>query len=133
MNEVGLNLVEILEKVINTERSIIITLPSSVKWEDYEKELDKVKDFSQNLNFKVPFFPKGIKEGDKCYMVHKGKVIGWMFITGMEEKDFTCTTTGKKWTGKFILRSGPFHYIHENIPMKGFQGFRYFSISDYIK
>lgn len=127
----NLNLVKLLENVINTERSIIVTIPSNISWSDYEKELKKVEDYSNELNYKVPFFPKGIKKGDKCYLVHNGYVMGWMEITGMEEKKFVCNTTGKEWNGKFILRSGPFHYLDNKIKMKGFQGFRYFSIDDY--
>lgn len=126
-----LKLNSILQEVLEKNRSLIITLPSNIEWSDYEKELQKVEDYSNELNFKVPFFPKGIKNGDKCYIVHKGRVVGWMEITGMAEKEFTCNTTNKKWKGKFILRSGPFHYIDKEIPMKGFQGFRYFSIEDY--
>ena len=40
-------------------------------------------------------------------------------------KSFDCTTTGEHWEGKFIQRTGGFHKI-DPIPMKGFQGFRYF-------
>ena len=44
----------------------------------------------------------------------------------MEEKKFICSTTGRKYKGKFIKRSGPFHKITP-IKTKGFQGFRYFN------
>jgi hypothetical protein len=49
-----------------------------------------------------------------------------MKIVGMEEKEFTCSTTGNKLKGKFIMRSGKFNKI-EPIQMKGFQGFKYFN------
>lgn len=104
---------------------IIVTIPKSIKWEDYKKELDAVKDYSQIMNFKVNNFPKTAK-GNKCYLCYNGNIIGWMEIVGLSEKEFTCTTTGNKWKGKFIERSGPFHKI-DPIPMKGFQGFRYFN------
>lgn len=126
-----LNLVKIFEDVLQEERSIVITLPMSEQWENYQKEMDVVKNYSQVMNFKVPFFPKGVKNGDKCYIVHDGLVKGWMEIVGMEEKEFTCTTTGKVWMGKFIMRSGPFHKIDKIIPMKGFQGFRYFNLDEH--
>lgn len=105
------------------QKDIIITLPKTISWEEYLEELNLVKDYSNVLNFKVNQFPK-IKIGSKCYLVHKGFIIGWMEIVGLSEKNFTCSTTGKKWLGKFIERSGPFNYI-EPIAMKGFQGFRY--------
>ena len=104
-------------------KDIIITLPKSISWDDYQKELDLVKDRKNIMNFKVNNFPK-TQKGCKCYLVHNGVLKGWMEITGMSEKDFVCSTTGKNWKGKFIERSGPFHYI-DPVPMKGFQGFRY--------
>ena len=122
---------KILEEIEHSNKSIIITLPSSEKWEDYEPELDNVKNYSNVMNFKVHNFPKGIKEGDKCYIVHQGFIKGWMEIVGFSEKEFTCNTTDKKWRGKFIERSGPFHYLTEKVPYKGFQGFRYFNLDEY--
>lgn len=104
-------------------RDIIITIPKKIAWTDYEKEMLAVKDGSQVMNFKVSSFPK-IKPGNRCYVVHDGEIKGWMKIVGTSEEEFECTTTGKKWSGKFIQRSGPFHYINP-IEMKGFQGFRY--------
>jgi len=93
------------------------------------KELNNVRNGLSVLNFKVNNLPKLSKVGDKCYLNYKNNVIGWMTITGFSDKDFTCTTTGKKWSGKFIQRSGPFNSITP-IPMKGFRGFRYFTLSE---
>lgn len=92
---------------------------------EYEKELKAVEDGTSVLNFKVPFFPKNSKVGNKCYMVYKGAIIGWMNIVGFSEQEFACDVTGKKWKGKFIQRSGKFNSI-DPIPYKGFQGFRYY-------
>ena len=121
----------ILEEISKNKRSLIITLPSTINWEDYEKELRKTTNYKQSLNFKVHNFPKGIHKGDKCYVVHKGFIRGWMEIVGFKEESFICTTTKKKWNGKFIQRSGPFHYIQEKLPYRGFQGFRYFDLNEY--
>lgn len=108
------------------KKDIVVTLPSKTKWSDYTKELNLVKDYSSVMNFKVNSLPKDTEIGNKCYLCYQGKVIGWMKIVGLIEKEFTCTTTGKKYKGKFIVRSGPFNKINP-IEMKGFQGFRYFS------
>ena len=116
----------LVENLINEPQDIVITIPSTISWADYQKELNAVKDYSQVMNFKVSNFPKKTKVGSKCYLCYKGYVIGWMKIVGMEEKEFTCTTSGKQYKGKFILRSGPFNKIAP-IKMTGFQGFRYFS------
>ena len=112
-----------LAEELDNYNDVIITLPKTVKWEDYEKELETIKDGTQVMNFKVNHLPK-TKEGCKCYLVHDGYIRGWMTIVGLVEDDFTCTTTGKEWSGKFIQRAGQFNYI-DPIPMKGFRGFRY--------
>lgn len=122
---------KIIEQIEKQRHSIIITLPSSEKWDTYKNELKKVENYSNVMNFKVPNFPKGIKKGDKCYVVHNGYIKGWMEIIGFSEETFTCNTTNKEWSGKFIKRSGPFHYLSEKIPMKGFRGFRYFDLDEY--
>jgi hypothetical protein len=110
----------------NTKGDIVVTLPKHIKWSDYEKELDTVKDGVEVMNFKVPFLPK-VSIGAKCYIAHDGFVKGWMEIVGLSDKGFDCTTTGQHWDGKFVQRSGKFNYI-EPIPMKGFQGFRYIKL-----
>lgn len=112
------------EFVQNTEpRDIIITIPKSIKWSDYQKEL-QAAEAGEIMNFKVNNFPK-TKVGNKCYVLHDGSIKGYMVISGLSEKDFTCTTTGKEWVGKFIERTGKFYPITP-VPMKGFQGFRYY-------
>lgn len=104
-------------------RDIAITIPKSTRWEDYEEELAAAR-AGEVLNFKVRQFPR-TEPGRRCYVVHDGAVRGWMHISGLSEKAFTCTTTGKRWEGKFIERTGEFHPLEEPVPMKGFMGFRY--------
>lgn len=109
----------------NTQKGdIIITVPKKIKWSDYKKELAAAEEGAV-LNFKVSNFPK-VKPGDRCYILYNGKIIGYHIISGIQEKDFKCTTTGRHWSGKFIQRTGKFHRITP-IAMKGFQGFRYAS------
>ncbi len=105
---------------------IIITIPQTIKWEDYEKELEAVEDEKQVINFRTPNFPTQTNIGDRCFVVHKGFIRGWQKIVGFDEKQFRCSTTGKRWSGKFIQRSGKFFKI-KPFQYKGFQGFRYFS------
>ena len=104
---------------------IIVTIPKSISWKNYQKELKAVESGNQVMNFKVPRLPKQAKVGDKCYLCHNGYVIGWMKIVGMQSGGFVCTTTGTNWEGNFIQRGGRFNKI-KPIPMKGFQGFKYF-------
>lgn len=102
---------------------IAVTLPQTVSWADYELELATVADRSHVMRFKVPNFPK-VCAGSRCYIVHKGLVKGWMDVVGLKHDDFTCSTTGQQWRGKFVERSGEFHPVEPH-PMPGFQGFRY--------
>ena len=111
------------------KNALLITLPSSIKWEDYEKELKAVEDESQVMNFKVPFLPKNIHHIKRVYLVHQGNIVGWQKFVGTSDKPFKCTTTDKNWEGKFIQRTGPFHKI-EPIPCVGFQGFRYYDYDE---
>lgn len=126
-----LSLKNILNEILKKDRSLLITLPSSVTWKEYEKELRKAANWKYVLNFKVYNYPNGVHKGDKCYVIHNGLIKGWMEIVGFKEKEFTCSSTNKKWQGKFVEQSGPFHYLNEKIPYKDFQGFRYFDLQDY--
>ena len=106
--------------------SIVITIPKSIKWTDYEKELSAVEDESQEMHYKIPTLPKDVNVGDRCYLCHDGYIKGWMKISHIGKLDgFECTTTGKDWSeGYYVSRTGPFHYLKNPIPMKGFMGYR---------
>ena len=106
---------------------LIITIPKKIKWGDYEKEIETVKDGSQMMLFRVPFKPKHDLIGERCYICHDGYIKGWMKVVDVIYSDgFTCTTTGNVWPeGWYICRSGEFHYLSDPIPMKGFRGIRY--------
>lgn len=105
---------------------IVITIPKSIKWTDYQMELKAVESSEQTMFFKVPTLPKKANVGDRCYLCHNGLVVGYMNITWMGiMSEFTCTTTIQVWpAGHYIGRSGKFTYI-KPIPYKGFQGYRY--------
>ncbi len=103
----------------------IITIPQDIEWKDYARELAFVEDWSGVLNYRVPFRPK-VEEGDRCFVVWRGRVRGWMEVVGVEHypDGFTCETTGRQWpSGFYILRSGPFHEV-DGPAMKGFRGIR---------
>ena len=112
--------------IMENNIGICITIPKSIKWEDYQKELDAVADWSQELNYKVNNLPTKVQKGDRCYLCYDGYIIGWMTITFIGQKKFRCTTTGKDWDyGNYISRSGPFHRLKQPTPCKGFRGFKY--------
>jgi hypothetical protein len=108
-------------------RSWVITVPKTVLWEDYLEEVRDAAEWQEVLNFRVRGFPKEMQVGDRCYIVHNGKVRGWMEICGLAVRDgFRCHTTGKDWpAGKYIQRSGQFHFV-DGPGMNGFRGVRRF-------
>ena len=111
----------------NMGRNICITVPKSIKWEEYEKEIEAVEDGEQEMNYRLPTVPNDVEVGDRFYVCYCNNIIGWMEITGIGKKDgFNCSTTGRKWDdGNYISRSGEFHYLKTPVPMKSFMGYRY--------
>ena len=124
MSSKFLNIASLLEKIHEDERSLIITLPATVSWKEYEKDFEKVNEFQ------VTHFPKGVKEGSRCYIVYNGKIKGWQEITGFKDESFSYCFGSVRHL-KFIQRSGKFHYLEKEIPYKGFNGFRYFNYKEY--
>ena len=45
-------------------RNIAITVPKTIKWEQYEKEIDAVRDGEQEMNYRLPTLPKDTEVGD---------------------------------------------------------------------
>lgn len=116
-------------------KHILVTLPRTVKWTDYERELAAVADGSQTMWFRVPSIPKITQHESRCYIMHEGVVKGWMLITGlMISSGFTCSTTEKYWPkGNYVGRSGEFHHtgpaevlLFGLGKLRGFQGYRYY-------
>lgn len=122
----------IKENLSIEDTAICITLPKTVKWSDYELELETVKDETSEMNYRLSSKPSKIKTGDRCYICHNGFLIGWMKISDISFKDdFICSTTGQYWkSGWYISRTGEFHYLKERIPMKGFMGYKYITPVD---
>ena len=103
----------------------LVTIPQTVPWAVYEKELAAVADGSSTMFYRVHYTPKEMAVGDRMYIVHKGHVRGWMAITEAKYRGgFTCETTGIHWpAGFYIGRSGEFHKVAP-FRYKGFQGVR---------
>jgi hypothetical protein len=112
---------------IETPSNIVITIPATISWDDYEKEIATVADRSQVMRFKVARLPTRNVIGGRCYLCYHGHIIGWMEIVGTHSGDFICSTTGQRWSGDFIERSGAFNRLTTPIPHKGFQGWRYWN------
>lgn len=104
---------------------IIITIPVTTSLEVYKKEIAKAEEEGEIMNYKVVNFPTKSAVGKKCWVCYDKRIIGYMTISGFSEKAFTCSTTGKQMQGKFIERSGKFHWLKEPFEHEGFRGFRY--------
>lgn len=105
-------------------RSWIITLPKTVKWEYYQKELNACADWSTEMSYRLRYRPKAAI-GDRCFVLWNGKIRGWMKVVIVHQSpEFKCSTTGKIWPrGWYITRSGPFNLV-DGPEMKGFRGIR---------
>jgi hypothetical protein len=111
----------------NTPKNILITIPKSIEWSEYEKELKKAEN-GDILNFKINNLPKENIIGGRCYICYNGNIIGYHIISGINNNNFDCTTTGKNWKGTFVQRTGKFYRLESPVPQKGFQGWRYYNV-----
>lgn len=120
-------------ETVTDDVAIMITIPKTIKWSEYEKELETVKDGNETMFYKVSSLPKRIHEGSRCYICYSGKVVGWMTVDFVGTMDqFKCSTTGKDWSdGYYVGRTGEFHYLDNEYPQKGFMGYRYVNPSDF--
>lgn len=120
---------QILHEELDARKTAVcITVPKTIKWEDYMAEINDALVNNYELNFKVPTCPQKVKAGDRCYVCYDGYIRGWMTITSIIKRTagFNCLTTGKQWEpGYYIIRKGEFHYLDNPVPMKGFMGYRY--------
>lgn len=101
----------------------IVTLPRTTEWLEYKKEL-LAAESGAFLNYRVN--ETKAAAGDRLWLVWRGRVRGWMEISGKKywREGFTCLSTGQKWPpGVYIQRSGRFHYVKGDL-MKGFMGIR---------
>ena len=110
---------------------IIICIPRSVPWSEYQKELDKVATGKYLLNYRVSKKPQKLNVGDRCYIIHNNILKGWMKVVGINKcSEFTCNTTGKKWSeGWYIQRTGEFHPV-EPKHILSFRGYRYYKSNE---
>jgi len=106
----------------------VITLPQTVEWEDYQKELDFVEKEGGTLWYRVARVPRDLRRGDRVFLVWRGKVRGWMkaIHDGDYSMGFFCQVTDRYWPeGWYVVREGKFHRV-DGPEMKGFRGIRKF-------
>ena len=72
--------------------------------------------------------PKDLDIGDKVFYVEDGFVRGFAVVYDIDYGEFTCSATGKQRSGNQIIMSADSWKWIQPIPMKGFQGWRHFSL-----
>jgi len=113
----------------------VVTVPKTINWNDYLKEINDVEKKNLVINYKASYIPKDMKVNDRMWIVHNGRIRGFMKICSFGKQDgFVCQTSGKKWAnGNYIQRSGKFYELDHYVAMKGFQGLRKLDIQKIVK
>lgn len=103
-----------------------ITVPRTVSWIRFEREMDAIADGSRVKSYRVRRIPKGLQVGDRLFVVWTGRVRGWLRVVGWEGhvRTWQCHSTGAVWpAGEYIQCHGPFYKV-EGPEMRGFRGIR---------
>lgn len=107
---------------------LVITWPKRRSLQSYLAELDKAERYGQLINFRLGSKPK-LEQFERCYMVHDGAIRGWNEVIAVEYKPADTVRdpfTGGYWPGGTYIVRHPFWHPVDPIPMKGFQGYRYY-------
>jgi hypothetical protein len=109
---------------------IAVTWPKTRPLGSYYAELERARRAGQVINFRVGARPKETPQ--RCYMVYDGFVRCWMPVKGVVWRNqFEIRRVGGGWwpPGWYIVRTPVYAELERQVPMKGFQGFRYFDRS----
>lgn len=112
---------------------MVVTWPKSKALEVYLHELEQATALGLEINFRVPTPPTRVEAIERCYIVHSGYVRGWnavRSITKRGEREVARVVSdafsGFWPAGWYIVRDPEWHPIDPLVPMRGFQGWRYF-------
>ena len=121
----------------------LITIPKTIPWSTYQRELNAVADSIGELAYRL--YPvndigrsrsrsRAVQPGERCFVVWNGYIRGWQEIVGMRESEgFLCQATRRWWSpGIYLVRTGPFHRI-KPIPHQGFRGIRLLRVEEKIE
>ena len=110
---------------------IVVTTPKSERVKaEAETEWAKAQGGGPGVVYfrSVSKFPKDIAVGDKVFYVEDGYVRGYCTLAGLSAGESgECQATGRDWGEgpQLVMRADSWKWV-KPIPMKGFQGFRYF-------
>ena len=91
INSLSAGITSILNEELGHKLALCITLPRDISWEDYKKELKTVESGEQEMLFRLSGHPKKVGTGDRCYVCHRGFIIGWIGILYITFKSYPLT------------------------------------------
>lgn len=109
---------------------IACTWPKTKPLGTYYAELENARRRNLVINFRVPARPKSTPQ--RCYMVYDGFVRCWSPVKAIlwrGEGEVRRVDGQGFWPAGWYIMREPFYAEIEPLPMKGFQGFRYFDRS----
>jgi len=104
---------------------IIMTWRREYSWSEHLRVIAPARNYSRIFYCALPFLPKHAEPGAHLYVVYRGHVQGWIEIDKFCHEFIDRNDNHR--VGSFVGITGPFHHIHDLIPMRGFQGWRYFN------
>lgn len=110
---------------------IIVTTPKK-EMENAALEAEELKRDGGGFYFRTLHSrPKDIGDGSRIFYVEDGYVRGFCIIDHLEDGGGTCEVTNRYWDGsvRVIMYADTWKWIRP-IPMKGFQGWRYYEPPD---
>lgn len=123
----------ISKKQISMPKNIIVTTPKS-QMNNAAQEAANCLQQGDNAYYFRKFHvkPKGLDIGSKMFYVEDGYIRGFGIVSKIEEDNKQCITTGKQHGNGFyaIMPANSWTWI-KPIPMKGFQGYKYYENTNY--
>lgn len=112
-------------------RDIVVTTPKSQIATAAEEAAWCLKHGGWNHYFRfLNSMPKDFGPKSKLFYAEDGFVRGFCEVARIHQNiDYVCKTTGRHWYGRYValMRADSWSWV-KPISMKGFQGWRYFSL-----
>jgi hypothetical protein len=117
------------------KRDIVITWPKGQPLRDYLRACREAQARGDVINYRVanaPGFDFGAhrERRGRVYVVHDGAIRGYqeLLYTTYREADEVLAADGRSFwpAGNYLVRDPQWHAVEPPIPMRGFQGWRWY-------